>query len=185
MSVPQPPKLAKLVIGVFMQNRDLMTPIASKLGDAFGAIDTVSPWYPFDFTTYYHREMGFPLFRRVLSFQSLIEQDSLAEIKVFTNGIEKHYTISGKRSVNLDPGYLVHERFVLATGKNFAHRIYIGKGIYADLTLLYQKGTFVSLPWTYPDYAHNHLISFLERTRKKYVRDIKNTLSMAENPNAN
>ena len=174
MSVPQQPKSAKLVIGIFMKTKDLLPHIATELSKEFGVLDIVSPWYPFDFTTYYHREMGSPLFRRVLSFQSLIEQNRLAEIKIITNGIEQMYMNSGKRQVNVDPGYLVHERFVLATGKNFAHRIYIGQGIYADLTLLYRKGTFESLPWTYPDYAHNNLVSFLERVRKKYVSDVKN-----------
>ena len=75
--------------------------------------------------------------------------------------------------VNIDPGYLLHERFVLATGKNYSHRIYIGKGIYADLTLMYTKGKFEPLPWTYPDYASENIIDFLEKVRKKYGVDIK------------
>ena len=180
MSVPRQPNSAKLMIGIFMKDRKLLKPVATALSKVFGAIDMVSPWYPFDFTIYYHREMGFPLFRRVLSFQSLIEQNSLADIKLFTNGVEQNYATTGKRQVNLDPGYLVHERFVLATGKNFAHRIYIGQGIYADLTLLYRKGAFEALPWTYPDYAHHNLISFLERARKKYVLDVKHASEFKE-----
>ena len=180
MSVPRPPKSAKLMIGIFMKDRELLESIATELSKAFGAIDMISPWYPFDFTTYYEREMGFPLFRRVFAFQSLIEQNSLADIKIFTNRVEQNYSITGKRQVNLDPGYLVHERFVLATGKNYAHRIYMGQGIYADLTLLYRKGAFEALPWTYPDYAHHNLISFLERARKKYVLDVKHASKFAE-----
>ena len=75
--------------------------------------------------------------------------------------------------VNLDPGYLLRERFVLATGKNYSHRIYIGQGIYADLTLIYTKGRFIKLPWTYPDYAQQNMLNYLERVRNKYVIDLK------------
>ncbi len=143
--------------------------------DRFGAIDMVSLWFPFDFTTYYAPEMGSPLFRRVLAFKTLIQQTGLVDIKLATNEIERAYSAGGKRRVNLDPGYLVHERLVLATGKNYSHRIYLDKGIYADLTLTYRRGAFEALPWTYPDYAHYHLMSFLERVRKKYVFDVKQT----------
>jgi hypothetical protein len=75
--------------------------------------------------------------------------------------------------VNIDPGYLLPERLVLATGKNFTHRIYIGQGIYADLTLIFQKGAFRTLPWTYPDYADRCLIDFLTLVRNKYMLDLK------------
>jgi hypothetical protein len=117
--------------------------------------------------------MGAPLFRRMLSFQEHIRQNGLVDVKLATNGIEREYAVGNKRRVNLDPGYLVHERFVLATGKNYSHRIYLDRGIYADLTLVYRRGAFEALPWTYPDYAHHDLMSFLERVRKKYVFDLK------------
>jgi len=63
---------------------------------------------------------------------------------------------------------------VLATGKNFTHRIYIGGGIYADLTLIYQKGAFQTLPWTYPDYADRQLQAFLITVRNRYLMEVKN-----------
>ena len=80
--------------------------------------------------------------------------------------------MQGRRRVNLDPGYLLLERFVLASGKNFTHRIYIGQGIYADLTLMFQKGAFRTLPWTYPDYAARDMQSFLTQVRRKYAADL-------------
>jgi hypothetical protein len=86
--------------------------------------------------------MGGPLHRRLMVFKSLVEQTELAAIKRMTNELEQKYQRQGQRRVNIDPGYLLAERFVLATGKNFTHRIYIGQGIYADLTLIYQKGDF-------------------------------------------
>jgi hypothetical protein len=97
----------------------------------------------------------------------------LAQIKVRTNQIEQHYGRDGKRSVNIDPGYLLQERFVLASGKNYSHRIYLSEGIYADLTLIYHQGRFQQLPWTYPDYADGPMLRVLERIRHKYVLDMK------------
>jgi hypothetical protein len=173
MSIPQPPKPAKLIVGFFMQQRSLAADITEALQDRLGPVEMISPWLDFDFTTYYEAELGTPLVRRLLVFRNLIEQTRLPAIKQMTNGIEAQHTRDGKRRVNIDPGYLLPERFVLATGKNFTHRIYIGEGIYADLTLIYQKGAFRTLPWTYPDYADGRLIDFLTVVRNKYMLELK------------
>ena len=177
MSRPQKPKPAKLVIGFFLKEKDLVVPVVKALTDKFGPVDMVSSWLPFNFTTYYEPEMGKPLFRRMLAFETLIKQSALSEIKQITNDLELEYLKHSKRRVNLDPGYLLRERFVLATGKNYSHRIYIGQRIYADLTLIYTKGRFIKLPWTYPDYAQQNMLNYLERVRNKYVIDLKQTVS--------
>ncbi|MBC2742469.1 MAG: DUF4416 family protein [Desulfosarcina sp.] len=173
MSSPQPPKPAKLVAGFFVKDKALAVDIAQDLQNLLGPVDMVSAWLNFDFTTYYKKEMGAPLSRRLVVFKSLIEQTQLAAIKRMTNELEQKYQRQGQRRVNIDPGYLLPERFVLATGKNFSHRIYIGEGIYADLTLIYQKGAFRTLPWTYPDYADRRLIDFLTLVRNKYMLELK------------
>lgn len=173
MSIPQEPKPAKLVIGFFLNNKQLLEPIAKELSARFGSADIISSWMPFDYTSYYEREMGAPLFRRLFAFEKLIQQRTLAQIKVNTNRMEQHYSRDGKRSVNIDPGYLVQERFVLASGKNYSHRIYLSEGIYADLTLIYHQGRFQQLAWTYPDYADRPMLRVLERIRQKYVLDLK------------
>ena len=142
MSEPQPPAPAKLFVGLFTSEKTLISNVFSALIDRFGPVDLVSPWLPFDFTTYYEKEMGPSLVRRIFSFSNLIEQPAIVDIKLATNQLEKKWSLNGKRRINLDPGYLLAERLVLATGKNFSHRIYLSKGIYADLTLVYQKGTF-------------------------------------------
>ncbi len=173
MSSPQAPKPAKLVIGLFTSDKERADDVCSRLKELYGPVDLSSPWFDFAFTDYYHAEMGAPLFRRVFSFERLIAQDRLAEIKCRTNDIENSLSQQGRRSVNIDPGYLLYERFVLATGKNFTHRIYIGRGIYADLTLIYQKGAYRSLPWTYPDYASSQMGDFLMKVRQKYGADLQ------------
>ncbi len=173
MSTPKPPKPAKLVIGLFMKDTELFEPVSCKLLENFGRADMISAWLPFDYTSYYAAEMGTPLFRRMLSFETLIEQDRLADIKLITNEIEKSYSEQANRKVNIDPAYLLLERFVLATGKNYTHRIYIGQNIYADLTLIYQQGAFRTLPWTYPDYADEKMLNFLRLVRSRYTANLK------------
>jgi hypothetical protein len=173
MSQPQIPKPAKLIISVFTNTTDIIFPAANLLISEFGDIDLVSAWFPFEDTNYYAREMGIGLLRRMIAFRRLIDPGSLADIKHKTNRIEEKFSEQGKRRINIDPGCLTHERFVLATGKNYTHRIYIGSGIFADLTLVYQKGRFQTLPWTYPDYAKENIRSFLMRVRHKYSINIK------------
>ena len=173
MSIPQKPKPAKLVIGFFLKQKHLLAELADDLCSRFGAVDIISAWLPFDFTTYYTEELGAPLFRRLFSFEKLIQQDALAKIKLSTNQLEHKYAQNGKRCVNIDPGYLLHERFVLASGKNFSHRIFLAEGVYADLTLIYFKGRFQKLPWTFPDYADRSMLTVLERIRRKYVLEVR------------
>jgi hypothetical protein len=172
---------AKLVVGVFLKEKNLISSVAGELAGAFGLVDMISRWFPFDFTAYYEKEMGTPLFRRIFAFQTLIEQSALAEIKLRTNRLESKYSKNGKRAINIDPGYMLRERFVLATGKNFSHRIYIGKHIYADLTLIYTKGRFQPLPWTYPDYREESMLTYLNGVRGKYVADLKKMNHLSKN----
>ena len=173
MSVPQPPKPAKLIIGIFAKDKKIIDPVALALSSQFGQVDLVSSWMDFNYTRYYEPEMGSPLVRRMFAFKQLIEQSELASIKIATNQIEETYSSVGKREANIDPGYMLHERFVLASGKNFSHRIYIGLGIYADLTLIYQMGNFQKLAWTYPDYADQTVLTFLGQVRRKYILDVR------------
>ena len=174
MSVPRDPQPAKLVIGVLLSDRALFPEMVEMLVARFGDTDVMSPWFAFDYTNYYEKEMGAGLVRRMMTFSSLISQSDLADIKIATNEIEARcLNETGGRMANLDPGYLLLERFVLATGKNFAHRIYIGQRVYADLTLIYRKGNFETLEWTYPDYAQPDIQNFLKKAREKYKMDMK------------
>lgn len=177
MSLPLAPQAAKLIIGVFTGSQKLLVPVLQALTGLFGEIDLMSPWLAFDYTAYYGPEMGDGLFRRMTAFKPLIDQGDLAAIKCRTNAIEQEFSSDGRRTVNIDPGYLLRERLVLATGKNFSHRIYIGQNIYADLTLMFQKGAFQALPWTYPDYQDPKMLAFLTQAREKYIKDITGTES--------
>jgi hypothetical protein len=157
-----------------MKDRACLEKLFPWLVEICGPVDMVSRWLDFDYTDYYYKEMGSPLFRKVFAFKNLIGQDTLARIKEKTNELENRFEISGRRIINIDPGYLVSSRFILATGKEYSHRIYIGRKIYADLTLMYSKKQgFKTLEWTYPDYASETMISFLSKVRDKYLLDLK------------
>ncbi|MCP4669677.1 MAG: DUF4416 family protein [Desulfobacula sp.] len=174
MSTPKNPDPAKLVVGCIMNNKADIDKLFVLLEDMFGPVDMISPWLDFIYTDYYYKEMGSPLYRKVFVFKSLIDQDELALIKEKTNAIEARFLFFGNRTINIDPGYLVSSRFILATGKEYSHRIYIGRKIYADLTLMYSKKKgFQALEWTYPDYASKSMISFLSKVRNKYLLDLK------------
>jgi hypothetical protein len=90
----------------------------------------------------------------------------MAEVKLRTNTLERELSSCGKRAVNIDPGYITLSKAVLATTKNYSHRIYLREGIYAEITLAWEKGTFTPRPWTYPDYRTDTAVSFFNRARK-------------------
>jgi hypothetical protein len=173
MSVPKIPDPAKLVMSVFMKEKPLFETVFPLLEAIGGPVDLVSRWLDFDFTRYYHQEMGHPLFRRMLAFKPLVNQGDLSKIKQASNALENRFDRDNQRRINIDPGYLLPSRFVLATGKDYAHRIYIGDHLYADLTLMYIHKQFVPLEWTYPDYRSEEILRFLEQVRDKYLLDFQ------------
>ena len=109
----------------------------------------------------------------MMAFKLLIDQDALSSIKVATNAIESECFLSTPaETLILIRDICFGNDLSWPLGKNFAHRIYIGNHIYADLTLLFQKGAFQSLPWTYPDHKAPQLQSFLYQVRNKYIKDV-------------
>lgn len=172
MSKPKEPLPARLVVSLIYKEASLAREGWKVLDQQWGPIDFLSEIRPFDYTPYYRKEMGHPLFRRWAAFRPLIPQDKLVEIKTQGFAFESRWQQDRKRGLNLDPGLITAERFVLATGKNYSHRIYLGKGVFADLTLVFFKGTFRPLPWSYPDYQDPRTIGMLNKIREKYLRDL-------------
>jgi hypothetical protein len=138
----------------------------------FKSIDFESEPLPFNYTTYYNPEMGPNLTRRFISFVKLIDPSKISSIKEFCIKIEKKFARSNKRTVNIDPGYINEAKFVLATTKDFSHRIYLGKGIYAEVTLNYQNKDFQDLPTTFPDYRTAAYKEILKKIRNIYRTEI-------------
>ncbi len=169
----KPPGKALLVSGLIFKEGLDFHEILSCISHGFGELMDVSEVVPFSWTSYYDKEMGKGLLRCFLSFKGLVDQDELPDIKHVSMDIEEKWSVEGKRRINIDPGLLTAERLVLATTKNYTHRVYLGKGIYADLTLIYQNKSFKELPWTYPDYRSDLCIDFLMSARRKYLSMLK------------
>ena len=167
MSQPREPYPVKLIIRFLFSDPGAQTQALNALVSDFGSVDFLSAPGAFPYTTYYDDEMGQGVRRQTASFLNLVAPGSLAAIKLRTNEIETDLSLDGKRKVNIDPGLLSLENFILATGKNFTHRIYLRDGIYADLTLIYNKGAYRPLPWTYPDYREPEFLHCLGVLRKK------------------
>lgn len=167
--------MVKLVMSfLYSQEKDFASAV-SEVDQEYGPVDFLSEPLPFDFTDYYSSEMGKGLWRRIISLRPLTSPDRLVAVKLWTNRLEvRNLNEKGGRRVNIDPGYVAPSKFILATGKDYSHRIYLGEGIYGDLTLLFQKGGFSPLPWTYPDYASQPLLGLLESIRKRYLWQLKN-----------
>jgi len=178
MSLPCEPDHVKLIASLFSPRKEFIDTAVRDLSGVFGLVDWNSPEIFFDRTRYYEREMGWPLHRRFISFEDLIPADSIAEIKLKTNEIERQYLRDGKREINIDPGYISPERLILATGKNYVHRVYLSGGIYADLTLVFKKGSFRELQWTYPDYRDPKIIEYFNGLREQYMKQLREIKSL-------
>jgi hypothetical protein len=173
MSVCKIPPPAKLVCSLLAGETVWLEAARKAMADLWGQVDWQSPILSFQETSYYEREFGPDLKRCFVSFGPLVSQDRLVTVKLESQRVEHEWSVEGRRRVNIDPGLLTAERLVLATGKNFAHRVYLGEGVFADVTLLYRKGSYTLLPWTYPDYASETVIGFWNKVRGRYLQTLK------------
>ncbi len=143
------------------------------LVEQWGAVDFCSAPIAFTFTDYYRGEMGPRIVRTFLSFGKLVDPSCLSRVKLRTNEIENRFRDRGMRRVNLDPGLMALSRFSLATTKESAHRVPLADGIYAEITLLYSKGTFRPLEWTYPDFRSAEYLAALNQIRSLYKDQLR------------
>jgi hypothetical protein len=156
-----------IVWGILFSNLDLISQIENELQIDFGKIILRSEIIPFDFTGYYEKEMGKNLKRLWIVTEQLIKLDHLADIKNFARKMEVKFQDENKnRKINIDPGALTLSNFVLATTKNYGHRIYLKDEIFAEVTLIYRKKSFQALEWTYPDYRN--AIEFFNQVRVQF-----------------
>lgn len=163
------PLPVKLVIGLIYRQASLKNKALGYLKERFGGIDFLSRPLSFDYTRYYYPEFGSPLKRIFISFRRLFPQDCLSAIKRGTNKLEERFSLKGKRRINIDPGCLSSGKLVLATTKDNCHRVYLGRGIFAEVTLFYQAGTYRPWPWTYPDYQSKEYIDIFNTIRAIYL----------------
>jgi hypothetical protein len=159
-----------LICGVMAVDAARLQQSVERLTRAFGPLEHESTVQPFDVTDYYEPEMGPFLMRQFVSFSRLIDPCALADVKLKTNALEQEFSENGCRRVNLDPGYLCPSKLVLATAKDFSHRVAIGSGIYAEVTLMFTKeGGIRTFHWTYPDLRSDVYHDFLFAARRQIL----------------
>ncbi len=173
MAEPKEPPPVKLVVAVLYSNREALEAAKAAMSRLFGEIDYTSESFDFEVTDYYADEMGQPLYRVFLGFEKLIDPATLTTVKLATNQLEGQFAADGKRRVNLDAGYLDTDKFVLASAKANAQKIYLAHGIWADPTLRYEKGQYLPYPWGFPDFRSGRYQNTFMRLRDIYKKQLR------------
>jgi hypothetical protein len=165
------------IVAMISSFEDLFDRAAEALSAEFGPIARACARFPFDFTDYYNSEMGERLLRTYFAFASQAKEDELPRMKSAASSVERElfYPGTSKRRINLDPGVLTADHLVLASHKKAAHRIYLRDGVYAEIELIFAKGSYEPLPWTYPDYREPAARSFFTGLRSDLLspRELK------------
>ena len=156
----------KPFVGMLSKEEQLFDEIKKRLEEFFGPTDADSPVWKWEHTNYYEKEMGKGLKRKFIFFSNLINPEILPDIKIKTTELEIEYTVTGKRRINLDPGYIHPAKVVLSTRKDYSHRIYLRDGVYAEVTLCYLDHSFRPFPHTYPDFKSKEYIELFNKIRR-------------------
>ena len=167
-----PVQPVQLVAAVLVADPGLLPAVERDLERRLSPIEARSEPRDFDPTGYYGAEMGAGLKRIIYAFRDLVSPETIADIKLATNQVEEYYADSGRRRVNVDPGYLDFHKLVLASAKFLGQKIYIGKGVYADPTLYYDKG-WKPYPWGFPDFKDGRYNGFLTDVRAAYKAKLR------------
>ena len=176
------PHPVKLIFSIISTQEFLFQEAKNRLMNLFGKIDMESKYQSFDYTDYYQEELGEDLQQLLVSFEKLVIPDRLSQIKFESNQLEitlskndhQGKNVSGiKRKVNFDPGYLTLGKFILASTKNGPARIYLQRGIYAEITLQFFQKSFQPLRWTYLNYRTETYIHYFNQVREKYKEDLR------------
>ncbi|MBN1508146.1 MAG: DUF4416 family protein [Sedimentisphaerales bacterium] len=169
----------KAITGILACDESALSAARARLESTMGGIDLVSNIWPFDQTSYYADQIGPRILRQFVSFAQLVDPGELADLKHRTNAIEQELARSlglpFPRPVNLDPGLIEPSKLVLATTKNYSHRIYIGRQMYAEVTLTYDRGGWRPLPHTYPDYRSQPYFDFFAKVRARLLEQSRAT----------
>jgi hypothetical protein len=161
------------IVGLIFENTFDLDPALKRLTGLMGKAVLNSHVIHFTHTTYYNREMGDKLSRQWWVFEQLMSPDVLVDLKHTTNNIENGYlNKKGGRKINIDPGLLSLSNLILASTKNYSHRIYLGKGIYGEVTLIFKNNAFNPLSWTYPDYQEESTLEFFSKAREILKKEL-------------
>lgn len=179
------PAKVKLVMGLLGADPEILKRARDRLSGRFGLEEEVMAPIPFTWTRYYSDELGDSPWRAFVTYEDLIDRETLVDIKHFTNALEQELAedtggspagnnsgnTTGKkvRNINLDPGYMTLGQFFLATTKDQRHRVYVREGIFVEPTLYFQDGDFHPFEWTYRDYRSEEYRAYFLAARSKFA----------------
>jgi hypothetical protein len=166
MALPRHPEKAVLFVGCLSSDEQVFKSTLPALTEQFGSILYQSQSLLWEQSSYYNDELGTPISRTFVFFEKIIDPVTLVEAKLHTNSIESDLSQSGRRRINLDPGYMTLAKVVLASLKNYSHRIYLGSSVYGELELFYKDDRFNPMPYTYFDYRDEAVINIFSNARK-------------------
>ncbi len=170
MGIAQAPSPALLLLAAFSRHDEALQWARRRAEAAWGTVAAESPRFAFTETRYYEPSMGGPLRKVFFAFGDLIDPGRLAHLKHEANAWERDFAVESghpePRPLNLDPGYLTLGKLVLASTKDFCHRIYLARGIYAEVTLFFKHGRWQHHPWTFADYRREEYHRFFSRCRQ-------------------
>ncbi len=169
----KPVDRVKLIVAVLWSDTLILQKALKNLETVWGKIDFQGKDREFDVTDYYVSEMGSPISRRLVSFEKLINPDTIAEIKLRSNAIENNLAQNSHRKVNLDAGYLDHNKIILASAKYAGQKIYLGSGIYADIMGRYKQNQYQPFEWSFPDFKDGRYNEELNIIRKIYLQQLR------------
>jgi hypothetical protein len=161
----------RLFIGMLSPEPELFDICADIVCKEYGPIDYESEIVPWTNSDFYQKEMGSGILRKFIFFKQLRDPGDLPAIKLNTIRIENGLAIQtvnkARRRINLDPGYVTEAKVVLATTKDYTHRLYIGEGIYAEVTLRYinKDRSFTPFDYTYLDYCSETYKTMFNKAR--------------------
>jgi len=171
------PNPAKLIVGILAADEQCLHAAIEALTHKFGTLGLVSDVWPFDKTDYYKDQTGEHILRQFVSIEKLIDPGKLAKFKHTTNKLEKKLAaklaLPLPRPANLDPGLIEPSKLILVTTKNYSHRIYIGKKMFAEVTLIFDKGRWRPFEYTYPDYRQQCYFDFFSKVRTRLLEQLK------------
>ncbi|MBN1911939.1 MAG: DUF4416 family protein [Pirellulales bacterium] len=158
-----------LLMAAFSRHDEALDWAADRAVGLWGARALESPRFEFDNTDYYRQTMGDGLRKVFWTFKRPFDPAELPQVKLITNQWEDEYAAEAgwpeSRPLNLDPGYLTLSKLVLASTKDFAHRIYLNRGIFAEITLYYRHGRWQDHPFTFADYKREDYQQFFTECR--------------------
>ncbi|HVU90429.1 MAG TPA: DUF4416 family protein [Pirellulales bacterium] len=177
MGEPSPPEPALRLLAAFSRHQAALDWARTRAEQSWGPVALASPAFAFSQTDYYEATMGPELRKIFFVFADLCDPASIVDAKLESGAWEHEYAALGRheepRPLNLDPGYVTSAKLVLASTKDHAHRIYLSRGIYAEVTLYYRDRAWQHHPWTFPDYRRADYQEFFIAARDYLRRRIK------------